>query len=414
MFEKETPMSSQAGAGIETATPLTSDRSTAALQAGADGWLLENFSVGDVFFASPTLQQRSVGSAGVVASKQPATPTAVRALFDRALERGVKDPVMFGLVPFDQSRPASLGIPVQWASASIPPEKAQSRASGERPNIVERKPVPEPEVYGDTVRKALDIYAQGDIKKIVLSRAMDVTLDRPLDYGRVLPDLLGRNSKGYTFAVPDWSDSGDVGAVMVGASPELLVRRVGDRVFLNPLAGSLPRRSDPAADEARRAGLAISEKDLREHSYVVQDIVRILREHCDDLDVPEGPSVIGTDALWHLSTFITGRLRDPSMTALDLSCALHPTPAICGHPTAKAFEQIGLLEKFDREYFAGLVGWQRENGDGEWALTLRCARHDGARGLRLYAGAGTVAGSDPQSEITETATKMETFMRAIA
>ena len=407
-------MSSQAGAGSESVKETAAGGARAATTAGADGWLLENFVVGDVFFASPTLQQRSVGASGVVASRQPATAAAVTALFDRARERGVKDPVMFGLVPFDQTRPASLGIPVQLQTAPIPAEKAQARGQGERPSIVSRQPVPEPEVYGDTVRAALDIYAQGDIQKIVLSRAMDVTLDRPVDYGRVLPDLLGRNSKGYTFAVPDWSDAGVAGAVMVGASPELLVRREGDRVFLNPLAGSIGRHADPVTDEERRAGLAVSEKDLREHSYVVQDIVRILREHCDDLDVPDGPSVIGTDALWHLSTFITGRLRNPSMTALDLSCALHPTPAICGHPTAKAFEQISKLEKFDREYFAGLVGWQRENGDGEWALTLRCARHDGKNGLRLYAGAGTVAGSDPQSEITETATKMETFMRAIA
>ncbi|WP_423460046.1 isochorismate synthase [Ottowia sp. VDI28] len=201
---------------------------------------------------------------------------------------------------------------------------------------------------------------------------------------------------------------------MLGASPELLVRREGDRVFINPLAGSIPRHADPAEDKARREGLAVSEKDLREHGYVVRDIVRILKAHCDDLEVPDGPSVIGTDALWHLSTFITGRLKNPEATALDLACALHPTPAICGYPTAVAFQHIKELEPFEREYFAGLVGWQRENGDGEWALTLRCARYDGQRTLRLYAGAGTVAGSDPDSEIRETATKMETFMRAIA
>ena len=232
----------------------------------------------------------------------------------------------------------------------------------------------------------------------------------------MLRDLLRRNAHGYTFAIPIWSDgeaTAQPTAVMIGASPELLVRREGDRVFINPLAGSIPRHADPTEDQARRDGLAISEKDLREHGYVVRDIVRILREHCESLDVPEGPSVIGTDALWHLSTFIVGKLKNPQTTALELACALHPTPAICGYPTAAAFQQIQALEPFDREYFAGLVGWQRENGDGEWALTLRCARYDGERTLRLYAGAGTVAGSDPESEIRETATKMETFMRAI-
>src|SRR5690606_14770600 len=204
------------------------------------------------------------------------------------------------------------------------------------------------------------------------------------------------------------------GGVMVGASPELLVRRIGDRIYVNPLAGSIGRDSDPEKDESLKAGLARSEKDLREHGYVVADIERILREYCAELDVPAGPSVIGTDTLWHLSTYITGRLRSPSVTALELSCALHPTPAICGHPTSVAFKHIQDLETVERGYYAGLVGWQHANGDGEWALALRCALHSDNNQLRLYAGAGTVAGSDPDSEIKETATKMETFMRAIS
>lgn len=381
----------------------------------ADGWLLDDFNVGDVFFTSPTLQHRAWGNSGVVSAHVPATSEAVASLFTQARNRGVQDPVLFGLVPFDTTRPASLGIPLQCQSVAVPSNKAVTRSQAQKPSIVEKTPVPAPEVYGDMVRSALEIFAKGDVNKIVLSRTMDVTLDRPLDYGRVLPDLLDRNAHGYTFALPIWSsDKASTQSMMVGASPELLVRREGAHIYVNPLAGSIGRHADPETDEARRAGLAVSEKDLREHSYVVEDIVRILREHCEELDVPEGPSVIGTDALWHLSTFITGRLRDPSMTALELACALHPTPAICGYPTAGAFEQIMKLEPFDRAYFTGLVGWQRENGDGEWALTLRCALHDGANRLRLYAGAGTVAGSDPQSEITETATKMETFMRAIA
>ena len=400
------------GAGSQNSDPAGLASSTTG---ATDGWLLDDFLVGDVFFASPALQHRAWGAAGVVAAHTPATSEAIVSLFQQAEARGAEDAVLFGLVPFDASRPASLGIPLRYEARATPADKAQTRAHSERPNIVSRQPVPAPEVYGDMVRSALDVFAQGEVNKIVLSRAMDVTLDRPLDYGRVLPDLLARNAQGYTFAVPDWSgEGGAVAGVMVGASPELLVRREGDRIFVNPLAGSIGRHADPEIDEARRAGLAVSEKDLREHDYVVRDIVRILREHCDELDVPDGPSVIGTDALWHLSTFITGRVRNPEQTALELACALHPTPAICGFPTAGAFEQINRLEPFDRGYFTGLVGWQRKNGDGEWALTLRCARHDGAKQLRLYAGAGTVAGSVPESEITETATKMETFMRALA
>ena len=381
-------------------------------------WLLNEMKNGDVFFASPSLQWRSHGLEGAVRSHEPASAAVVQRLFAQARSQGNTEPVMFGLVPFDSTLNASFTIPAELASQpSAHGEKATAGADGRKPAVINRQPVPAPEVYGDMVRKALTLYAAGGVSKIVLSRALDVQLDTPIDYGYVLQDLLRRNAHGYTFAVPIWSGNDPQAqptGVMLGASPELLVRREGDKVFINPLAGSIPRHADPAEDTARKEGLAISEKDLREHSYVVRDIVRILKEHCDELEVPEGPSVIGTDALWHLSTFITGRLKNPETTALDLACALHPTPAICGFPTAAAFEHIKELEPFEREYFAGLVGWQRENGDGEWALTLRCARYDGDRTLRLYAGAGTVAGSDPESEIRETATKMETFMRAIA
>lgn len=380
-------------------------------------WLLDGMRNGDVFFASPTQQFRSTGLDGAVCAFTMASTAAVQDLFARAKVQGIADPLLFGLVPFDSARKGSFTIP-RAVQQSTNPDRCTlvDTVHQPRPAVVKRQPVPAPEVYGDMVRTALGLYAEGGVRKIVLSRAMDVELDAPIAYDVVLGDLLRRNAHGYTFAVPAWDNGGNKQptAVMLGASPELLVRREGDKVFINPLAGSIPRHSDPAQDQARREGLAISEKDLREHSYVVNDIVRILQAHCADLQVPDGPSVIGTDALWHLSTFITGTLQNPQMTALDLACALHPTPAICGFPTAQAFAHIHELEPFDRGYFAGLVGWQRESGDGEWALTLRCAQYDGDRGLRLYAGAGTVAGSDPDSEIRETATKMETFMRAIA
>ena len=404
--------------GMET--KAKADDSPAQLGSVGHPWLLDDFKVGDFFFASPTHQYRGWAKDGVVSLYQPATGATVESLFEQARQRGLDNPVMFGLVPFDAANAASLAIPISQTSASVPSKTGtlgnDTPAQPPRPQVVSRQPVPEPEQYGDMVRKALALFEQGELKKIVLSRAMDVRLDRPVDYTRLLPDLLKRNAHGYTFAVPIWADGSDTTptGVMVGASPELLVRREGDRIYVNPLAGSIGRNGDPDIDQELKDGLARSEKDLREHGYVVSDIVRILRMHCDDLDVPDGPSVIGTDTLWHLSTYITGRLRDPGMTALDLSCALHPTPAICGHPTATAFAHIRDLEPFERGYFAGLVGWQRSNGDGEWALALRCALHDGADTLRLYAGAGTVAGSDPDSEIKETATKMNTFMRAIS
>lgn len=403
---------------MSSATPIPgtpSDKNVTAANRQAGQWLIDDFRIGDFFFASPERQFRGSRKDVAAVSYQPATAETIHALFDQARQRGVAEPIMFGLVPFDVSRRASLAIPSQVESAPLPAERVQHTEQSGRPQIADQKPVPEPEQYGDMVRKALGLMSEDGLRKIVLSRTMEVTLDRHLEYARLLPDLLSRNAHGYTFAIPVWDADGQTQPVgmMVGASPELLVRRVGDTIHVNPLAGSIGRNPDPSRDQQLKDGLAVSEKDLREHSYVVNDIARILREHCVDLDIPERPSVIGTDTLWHLSTYITGRLRNPEMTALELACELHPTPAICGYPTATAFSHLPDLEPFDRGYFAGLVGWQQANGDGEWALSLRCAQQTGEDTLRLFAGAGIVTGSNPDHEILETATKMETFMRAI-
>lgn len=382
----------------------------------AAGWRTCSLQKGDLYFTSPSVQFRANSNALAICRHSPVNSALIATMFQEARDQGIHEPLLFGLVPFDAQQAGSFTIPASYERSGVPAESPALPAdASSRPRIMGRHPVPAPDQYADAVRAALDIFNAGKADKIVLSRAMDVTLDGTLDYQVVLEDLIRRNRKGYNFAIPVWDDATTQGAaVMLGASPELLVRREGSAVFINPLAGSIGRHADPQTDRERRDGLATSEKDLREHSYVVEDIVKNLAPYCDELNVPDGPSVIGTDALWHLSTYITGTLRDPATTALDLSCALHPTPAICGHPTDVAFAYINQLEAFDRGYFAGLVGWQAENGDGEWALTLRCALHAKDNRLRLYAGAGTVAGSDPDSEVTETATKMETFMRAIA
>ena len=105
-------------------------------------------------------------------------------------------------------------------------------------------------------------------------------------------------------------------------------------------------------------------------------------------------------------------MRDPATATLDLLAAMHPTPAVCGVPTAAAREAIAELEDFDREYFTGAVGWCDAAGDGEWAVTIRCAEVEG-RDVRLFAGAGIVAASDPSSEVRETAAKFVTSLAAL-
>ena len=114
----------------------------------------------------------------------------------------------------------------------------------------------------------------------------------------------------------------------------------------------------------------------------------------------------------HLGTLITGELRDERVSALELACALHPTPAVCGTPTAPARELIGRVEGFERGFYAGMVGWTDASGDGEWAVAIRCAEVEGDR-LRLYAGAGIVPGSQPGAELAETSAKFRTLLGAL-
>ncbi len=227
----------------------------------------------------------------------------------------------------------------------------------------------------------------------------------------IIDRLLTTRPGRYVFAVPlvpggeDGSAPAD-GPILVGASPELLVRREGAEISCTPLAGSVPRSADPGEDARRAAGLQQSGKDLAEHAFVVEAIVHALKEVCVEIEYPATPELMSTDTVWHLATPIHARLADPAdgPSALRLAQLLHPTPAVGGVPTAAANAVIADLEGDLRDWFAGCVGWVDGSGDGEFAITIRAAVMDGPR-LRLFAGAGIVAGSDPASEVRETGAK---------
>ena len=129
-------------------------------------------------------------------------------------------------------------------------------------------------------------------------------------------------------------------------------------------------------------------------------------------DVPSEPSIFHTETMWHLGTRIEGVLKDPATTSLDLALAMHPTPAVCGFPQQKAAEAISDIESFNRELFTGMVGWCNASGDGEWAVTIRCAEIN-ANKIRLFAGAGIVPGSNPDKELGETSAKFKTMLNAL-
>jgi isochorismate synthase len=200
---------------------------------------------------------------------------------------------------------------------------------------------------------------------------------------------------------------------LVGASPELLVARDGDRVTCRPFAGSAPRAADPELDTDAGAALAASAKDRHEHQLVIDTMADALRPLCSELTIAPTPELSRTTALWHLSTPITGRLRDTSTTAMDLTLALHPTPAVGGVPAGAAADLITELEG-DRGFYAGAVGWCDARGDGRWVVSIRCAQLSADRRTALaHAGGGIVAESDPDDEVAETTTKFVTILTAL-
>ncbi len=247
------------------------------------------------------------------------------------------------------------------------------------------------------------------VDKVVLSRAVDV--DCAADVPSVVARLAARDPHAYVFATelpaPD-----ETPATLVGASPELLVARHGATVTSHPLAGSLPRSSDSREDRRRAEALLASSKDTTEHAFVVDAIAATLRPRCRALSVPATPQLTRTAAMWHLGTPIVGELDDTSIGSLELALALHPTPAVCGSPRNAALAAIDSIEPYDRGFYTGLVGWSDGSGDGEWAVTIRCAVL-GESTARLYAGAGIVAASDPDAELAETTAKLATIRTAL-
>ncbi|GAA2614480.1 isochorismate synthase [Paractinoplanes durhamensis] len=308
-----------------------------------------------------------------------------------------------GAVPFAPGADARLVVPMRLRRGG-PPVADPHRTIPVGIRAI--RPIPTPEGYRDAVARAVGQIQDGHYTKVVLARSLRAEAPG-FDPAPAVRALAGRDPGGYTFAV----DLGN-GRTLFGASPELLVARHGRVVTANPLAGSAPRSADPVEDSRRATALLASEKDRHEHAVVSDQVADVLRQYCKDLVVPAEPSVVGTATMWHLSTLITGEIADEGVSALELATALHPTPAVCGTPTDAARAAITALEPFERGFYTGMVGWVDANGDGEWAVTIRCATAD-ADGLDLFAGAGVVADSSPEAELAETTAKLGTLLTAL-
>ena len=258
--------------------------------------------------------------------------------------------------------------------------------------------------WEQAVAEAVTAIKAGALRKVVLAQDQFATLAKPVDARILLQRLAARYPECYTFACDG----------MVGATPELLIRQAGRQVSALVLAGTAPRGGDAAEDEALGAGLLASAKDTEEHAYAVASMRDALGPLCDALDVEARPALLKLPNLQHLGTWVRGTLalNSAPRSALGLAAAVHPTAAVCGTPTAAAFELIRELEHMDRERYAGPVGWVDAEGNGEWGIALRCAQLSG-RTARLFAGCGIVAGSDPAAELAEAQVKFRPMRGAL-
>ena len=324
-------------------------------------------------------------------------------------------PIVVGALPFERDCPAALTVPERIIREDGPlkphPFYTSGPGSEMRASVAGFDPVPHEHLR--RVEAAVATIERSSLNKVVLARAVDIAFDPPVDPRLVAARLITLSASGDGF-IADLTPAGREGHFIVGSSPEVLVKRRGLTVSSYPLAGSAARVSgDPDADAAIGRRLSASVKDLDEHAYVVEHIRTVLAPLCRTLDIPQRPVLEKTNEMWHLATPITGELREPSPTALELACMLYPTPAVCGTPQAAAEALITTAESA-RGFYAGAVGYTEASGDGEYMVAIRCAEVAGnGATARAWAGGGLVAASDPQAELDETTAKLRTIMRAL-
>ncbi len=291
------------------------------------------------------------------------------------------------------------GMPV--SPTPLGPELADQLGPGSHSPLVPG--TMSPEAYRDAVAAVTRKIAAGEARKVVLARDLVGSIPTMSDRRRVISRLAAAYPDTFTFAVNG----------LVGSSPETLVRVEDGDVSARVLAGTARRWPDDATDAHAASTLAASPKNRAEHEHAVQSVLETMAPHTTGITHNPEPFPLRLPNLWHLATDVRADLV-PGRTVLDLLEALHPTAAVAGTPTDAAIALIAKHEPFDRGRYAGPVGWVDADGDGEWAIALRCARIAEDGSVTAWAGAGIVADSDPEKELAETELKFRPIRDALA
>ena len=320
-------------------------------------------------------------------------------------------PLLFASFAFDSTSPSVLVIPeivlgqkngkswITWIGDKNQPglEKiSNSSISGE---ITWQDAAKDEEVWRQQVTKAITAIKDGLVEKVVLARDLTATSTKEIDARTLLQRLEIEYPSTWLFLVNG----------LVGATPELLVRLSKSLVTSRVLAGTIRKSGNEDRDLALAASLAKSSKDLEEHEYAVKSVADGLAPFCSSTNVPESPFVLHLANVMHLATDVTGVLNSSARQAdiFTLIEQLHPSAAVCGTPTEVAKKYISQLEQMDRGRYSGPVGWIDAQGDGEIAIALRCGLlSEDRKSIRIFAGCGIVADSNPEKEFAESQSKL--------
>lgn len=326
-------------------------------------------------------------------------------------------PILFASFSFDPDEPSVLVIPEVVIGKRSDRRWITWIGDGPQPQLTSIESAPRPlsitwsgengKSWRDHVATIVDLIQKGDAEKVVLARSLDGMSDEKIDTRRLL-QLLGASYP------TTWLFSN---AGLVGATPELLVRLAKSFLTSRVLAGTIKRTGDDERDLALAASLARSSKDLEEHEYAVRSVADAITPLCASTNVPESPFVLHLSNVMHLATDVTGVVSDSvnPPTIFDFLARLHPSAAVCGTPRDVAAQSIRSVEEISRGRYAGPVGWVDIRSDGEFGIALRCGQIDeDHRKIRIYAGCGIVAGSDPVAEYAESEAKLSAMQGALA
>ena len=377
---------------------------------------LNNFARGDGYL----FVRDGVGVAGRGVAARIEPNKAIEFLQNIAHENlsGISNvgPIAIGCIPFESSNPHEFVIPravfgknansEQWVTLIDDAVFDFSEPATQKtdPAKFSVRPGVSIEHYLEAVRLTRTAVLNGEIAKAVIARDIFVETDSPFNVHAILLQLKSNFGSSYRYLIDG----------LIGASPELLIAVNGQDVRSHPLAGTVARTGDPETDHQLAIELIASTKNQLEHRIVIDMVHDTLLPWCSYLDWQPEPSIVEVANVQHLGTEISGRLSEPKVSVLELAYALSPTPALGGHPRKESLAQIKKVEGFERGRYGGAVGYVDANGDGIFAVTIRCAElNDDRTQARLFAGGGIVGDSDPDSELAETQAKFKAMLAAI-